>query len=91
MVGPLSSISSQQVPQGSTTQTANNNGQFRIQELDENDAQEIRPAGTSTAESQQTETRNTRQEQERVELQASDRREDRRADEERGSRVDISV
>ena len=91
MVGPLSSISSQQVPQGSTTQTANNNAQFRVQELDENDAQEIRPAGTSTAESQQTETRNTRQDEQRVEQQAASRQDDFTSNEERGSRVDISV
>ena len=91
MVGPLSSISSQQVPQGSTTQTANNNAQFRVQELDENDAQEIRPAGTSTAESQQTETRNTRQDEQRDEQQAASRQDDFTSSEERGSRVDISV
>lgn len=91
MVGPLSSISSQQVPQGSTTQTANNNAQFRVQELDENDPQEVRPTGTSTAETQESETRNTRQEEQRVEQQAADRRDERTSGEERGSRVDISV
>lgn len=96
MVSPINSGFAQQVPASNTFQPGGNAGQVQNREQ-QNDEEQVRSVGTSTAQSQQTETRNNgTEENNNPALQSASSRENtnslqQQSNQPRGSTLDITV